>query len=160
MRKSRLNLCFLLALTILQASCVRKDEALSVETIVRYANEYEFKVVTVKGCFRAGLETREILPCAPVSNFEDWIWIDDVRSEEAFEKIPAIREGDKYRRRTGKEHLTDAEQKKYDELLGLQTPIPAPVVIRGEFQSSTEKQFGHLGAFKYRIILYKVLKIG
>jgi hypothetical protein len=159
MRSSKFSFCFSIFLLLSQTGCAKKFAVIPVETLIRDASQYDFKVVTVKGCYRAGLETTQIMPCEPVSASEDSIWIDDIRVVQEFEKIPALRE-DKYRRRTKDEPLSDAERAKYNEMMRLPSFVLTPVVIRGEFQFSPEKSFGHLGAFKYRIIVYKVIKIG
>ncbi len=159
MRSSKFSFCFSVFLLLSQTGCTNKAAVMSVEMLVRNATQYNFKVVTIKGCYRAGLETTQIVPCAPVSSSEDSIWIDDIRVVEEFEKIPALRD-DKYHRRTKDEPLSDAELDKYNEMMRLPSFVLTPVVIRGEFQFSPEKSFGHLGASKYRIIMYKVIKIG
>jgi len=62
-------------------------------------------------------------------------------------------------RGTPTENMTAKERALYRRLWMYRNRL-VPVVVRGEFQASSTARFGHLGAFKYRIILYKVLEIG
>jgi hypothetical protein len=51
--------------------------------------------------------------------------------------------------------LTEKERRMESKLAG----SPKAVVVRGEFRSSTEPQFGHLGKYRYQFILHRVISI-
>jgi hypothetical protein len=124
--------------------------------VLKQRRTYDGKVVVVSGCFRTGLETATLQPCGVSVSPDDALWVEDVRMLDDMERIiPGLRRD----RRTGTEPLGPAEAEAYRRLMSGDWPKPTPVTLRGEFQSSDTPRFGHLNAFKHRLVLYKVVEL-
>jgi hypothetical protein len=129
---------------------------LKVERLLQQQNQYNGKIVIVTGCFRTGMETTTLQPCGDPISATTSIWIDDVRRLIGLERvIPSMRQ----ERRTSPEKLDSDEAEKYQRLMSRDWPKLTPVILRGEFQSSEVAKFGHLSAFKCRLILHKVIAL-
>jgi hypothetical protein len=132
---------------------------LSAEEVLESPARYDRKVITLSGWFRTGRETSTIQGHggAIEINVEKIIWVDTAKAAD-FEQAPIFIH--KPKRGSKTEPLTAEEKKVYERLMGSNWPCPVPVTVKGEFQTSATREFGHLSAFKNRIILYKVLEIG
>ena len=84
------------------------------------------------------------------------VWIDGYDEIEALEKmLPQTKKN----RSTRAEVMTAEEAALYKNLWEYEEVL-VPVVVRGEFQTSSGNAFGNLAGFRHRLILYRVLELG
>jgi hypothetical protein len=140
----------------LSACLAPSQQTLTVQQLLANPTTYNGRVVNLTGWFYAGPESYLLLavPDKTGINIDTSLWVDDVGYVEASERQFGKRE-----RSTNMELLSTEEREVYKRLMSTDWPRPVAVVLRGEFQTSSTPRYGHLSAFKHRLILYKVLTI-
>jgi hypothetical protein len=127
---------------------------LTVAEIARTPARYDKRLVRLRGCVFLGFETSALMDCeSPWGNSQDRIWLESsveyiLATEKAFGK---------------KEHwrvpLPQTESQVALKKQVLTTRYArTPVMVDGEFQSS-QGAYGHLSAYKYRLILHRVIQV-
>jgi hypothetical protein len=108
----------------------------------------------VKGCHFIGFEMEIIGSCSDSAdpNWEEKaIWVERFSIIESEEKWIG--------RRSDIRRPERSPTNKERQMESLLNGPPKAVVVRGEFQSSALPKFGHLGKYRYRFILHRVVSI-
>jgi hypothetical protein len=134
-----------------------------IEDLIREAATHDRTIVTVCGTLERQFEVNSLRPQSaslrePEDFFARAIWLDSIDEVKAIEKY---RPEEKRQRSTVEPTLTATEREVYERFR--QTQSSVPLVLTGEFQFAkrdAQYGFGHLGAYHYRLIVYKVVKIG
>jgi hypothetical protein len=133
------------------------NNPIDVEDLVTRAPDYNGKIITVNGCYWIGFEMEILTSCRPPEPNSNWeekaIWFE--RYSYIQEKAKSFR-NDRYLSefKEPERELTEKERQMESELAGSQA-----VIVRGEFQSSSEPRFGNEGKYKYQFILHRVISI-
>jgi hypothetical protein len=142
----------LVALIIVFFSSCSKNQAIDIKDLLQNASQYNGQIITVKGCYFLGFELEIIGPCNDFK-LDEGIWI---------EHYSQLEEMDKYLNNSATSLYKKPERKPTVEEKQREVDLKGPaksVVMRGEFQSSSSSQFGHLGKYRYQFIIHRVLKV-
>ena len=125
--------------------------------LLQEAQSHDRTIVVVEGRLHVGRENRTLFARpSRVVDQDQAIWLEDIEYIKANERRwPDMRR----ERATQEMTLSAADYKRYRRLFKLRSNHFPTVVLKGEFQTSREPRFGHLSAFRHRLIVYEVICI-
>ena len=134
-----------------------------IEKLTCEAAVHDRTIVTVCGTLERQFEVNSLRPqSASLRKLEDFfaraIWLDSIDEVKAIERY---RPEEKIRRATIEPTLTATDREVYERFRQIQSSVP--LILTGEFQFAKKDArygFGHLGAYHYRLIVYRVVQIG
>ena len=104
------------------------ETPLEVRAIVDAGSKYANRAVAVHGCYVKDFEVRVLQPCGSKFNqFDKYSIWLDNDGRVDFGKLEATRDH------------------------------PTPVILKGEFQTGRGRQYGHLDAYRHRLIIHELL---
>ena len=107
---------------------IRKESPLEVREIFDAGSKYTNRVVTVHGCYVKDFEVRVLQPCGSKFNqFDKYSIWLDYDGSSDFGRLEASRSD------------------------------PLPVILKAEFQTGRGRHYGHLDAYRHRLIVHEVL---
>jgi hypothetical protein len=145
---------FVIFFMVIAAGAVAREciPFVTVQQLLQNAQNYHRQIIVVDGWTRRGLEYFTIQATKEPFQREQ-IWLDNIDFIKATE---ARWPEDKKYRATSEPVLDLEAQRKYRKLFSLKRPTH--VILKGEFQTSRESEFGD-GSFRHRLILYEVISI-
>jgi hypothetical protein len=139
------------SITILSAC--KNAQPVDVRELVKNATVNNGQMVTVSGCYYKGEEITVLHSCKALK-LEGSIWILQFSQiENTAKSFPGY---DGQFRKLEKKASAKEEQLAI-KLSKMKDGMSAKVIIRGEFRYSSVPQFGHDGAYKYELILHRVV---
>jgi hypothetical protein len=140
---------------IIILSACNNAPPISVSELLKNAATHNGQMVTVKGCYSMQIETAVLYPCSD-PKWEETIWVLPLSQIENSAKWIA---GYADKDRKLENELTAREKRLAKQLSELADGVLVDVIFRGEFHSSDKPRFGHFAAYKYELILHRVLSI-
>jgi len=157
--KKTSNMVWIL-IVLLHLSC-QDSSPITVFELLNEPDRYHGRVVTVEGWSVSNFELQVLQGQGERVEDEQKkvIWIDQVEVVDAHERNLGKKESFSKR-----ERMSPGEKELYKKLMASRPTTPGPaqlrhVVLRGEFQTARGARFGHLSAFRHRLILYRVLSV-
>jgi hypothetical protein len=131
-----------------------KDVSIEVHELVDGGSKYTHRIITVHGCFVKEFEIRVLQPCdARFDQFGKYsIWLDDIKqvTEQAEQtKATFIAAESAAVLKNGRGDLWKSDSNR---------DHPLAIIVRGEFQTSRSRRYGHLDAYRRRFIVHSFLE--
>jgi hypothetical protein len=121
-------ICFVSTAFSWAQGTTQNETPFEVRAIVDAGSKYRNHVVVVHGCYVRDFEVRVLQPCGSKFNqFDKYSIWLDNDGRADFGKLEATRN------------------------------YPMPVILKGEFQTGRGRQYGHLDAYRHRLIVHELL---
>jgi len=135
-------------------SAETKDVSIEVQELVDGGSKYTHRLVTLHGCFVKEFEIRVLKPCnVAFDQFSKYsIWLDDIDQVTAQAEQPKatfIAAESAAVLKNGRGNLWKLDSNR---------DHPLAVTLRGEFQASWSRKYGHLDAYRRRLIVHRFLQ--
>ena len=132
---------------------IPKETSIEVRELIDGGSKYAKRLITVHGCVVQEFEIRVVQPCdSKFNQFSKYvIWMDDV--DEVTDRGKSV-EGSFIPADSAKV-LKDGRGDLWK--VGALRTNPTAVIIQGEFQTGRERKYGHMGFYRQRFIVHRLV---
>jgi hypothetical protein len=154
-KKMMLSRTKAIAISIMILSACNNAPPIGVNELLKNATIHNGQMVTLKGCYSTEFETTILHSCVD-PKWEETIWVLPFSMiGNSSKMIPGYAHN--YRKMEKK--LSAEEEHLIKQFSQLECGSSIDVILRGEFHSSSKPLFGSDAAYKYELILHRVLSI-
>lgn len=152
-RHFRVSVWLVASLFVTHTACSSAG-TVSLRDLERDPSSRAARMVTVLGCYHNGPETTVLLPCTQPRP-EEVVWVvSRSQLENTAKSVPGYAAGSMKLERPSAKEMELAQQ-----LSQLPDGVVAEVLLRGEFRSSSNPEFGISPGYRYEFVVHRVLSV-